>query len=178
MSALQALGLTVKAGAEAVCAKSGYAASLLVHESAPADKHASAALSPAPAQAAAATDGAALPSGWTERWSKRKGRPYYHCAETGDVVWERPEGAAVSASRGLEAASKSGKGSRGRWWALEYPAPLQYLADGSPTGQTLLKKRHLGLLGVSLVSVSSAAWDRNSASRELREAYLKRKLNL
>ena len=54
-----------------------------------------------------------------------------------------------------------------------HTSPL--LASGAPTGATLLKRRHLELLGHALVSVPYWEWDRCKEARE-REQYLKSKL--
>jgi hypothetical protein len=60
-------------------------------------------------------------------------------------------------------------------WAVEFDGPSQFLASGAPTGATLLKRRHLELLGHALVSVPYWEWSRCKGAGE-REQYLKRKL--
>ena len=60
-------------------------------------------------------------------------------------------------------------------WAVEFDGPSHFLAcDGSPTGATLIKRRHLELLGYSLVSVPYWEWDRLAGSQ--RHEYLRGKL--
>jgi hypothetical protein len=48
--------------------------------------------------------------------------------------------------------------SRGGVWAVEFDGPSHYLANGAPTGATLLKRRHLQLLGHSLVIIPYWEW--------------------
>jgi hypothetical protein len=60
-------------------------------------------------------------------------------------------------------------------WALEFDGPWHFLASGAPTGGTLLKRRHLELLGHTLVSVPYWEWDRFQGASE-KEQYLKSKL--
>jgi len=48
--------------------------------------------------------------------------------------------------------------SRGRMWAVEFDGPSHYLANGAPTGATLLKRRHLQLLGHALVIIPYWEW--------------------
>ncbi len=57
----------------------------------------------------------------------------------------------------------------------QFDGPSPLLASGAPTGATLLKRRHLELLGHALVSVPYWEWDRCKEARE-REQYLKSKL--
>ena len=60
-------------------------------------------------------------------------------------------------------------------WAVEFDGPSHFLASGAPTGATLLKRRHLQLLGHALVSVPYWEWDECRGAGE-REQYLKSKL--
>jgi len=69
-----------------------------------------------------------------------------------------------------------GERSSGRVWAVEFDGPLHFLASGAPTGATLLKRRHLRLLGHALVSVPYLEWDRCKGAGE-REQYLRGKLD-
>jgi len=68
------------------------------------------------------------------------------------------------------------RSSKGESWAVEFDGPLHFLASGAPTGATLLKRRHLSLLGHTLVSVPYWEWGRCEGSGE-REQYLKSKLD-
>ena len=61
-------------------------------------------------------------------------------------------------------------------WALEFDGPSHFLASGAPTGATLLKRRHLQLLGHALVSVPYLEWDGWKGAGE-REQYLRVKLD-
>ena len=60
-------------------------------------------------------------------------------------------------------------------WAVEFDGPWHFLASGAPTGATLLKRRHLQLLGHALVSVPYWEWDECKGAGE-REQYLRSKL--
>jgi hypothetical protein len=60
-------------------------------------------------------------------------------------------------------------------WALEFDGPWHFLVSGAPTGGTLLKRRHLELLGHTLVSVPYWEWDRCQRASE-KEQYRKSKL--
>jgi hypothetical protein len=53
------------------------------------------------------------------------------------------------------------RSNRGESWEVE----LTVHASGPPTGATLLKRRHLELLGHTLVSVPYQEWDRGSGDR-------------
>ena len=65
--------------------------------------------------------------------------------------------------------------SGGRGWAVEFDGPSHFLASGAPSGATLLKRRHLQLLGHALVSVPYWEWDACKGPGE-REQYLWLKL--
>jgi hypothetical protein len=60
-------------------------------------------------------------------------------------------------------------------WAVEFDGPDHFLASRAPTGATLLKRRHLRLLGHALVSVPYWEWSGCKGAGE-REQYLKSKL--
>ena len=60
-------------------------------------------------------------------------------------------------------------------WAVEFDGPDHFLASRAPTGATLLKRRHLQLLGHALVSVPYWEWDECRGAGE-REQYLRSKL--
>jgi hypothetical protein len=60
-------------------------------------------------------------------------------------------------------------GDYGVGWALEFDGPSHFLACKSPTGATLLKRRHLELLGYMLVSVPYWEWDGLSGIDERRK---------
>jgi len=67
------------------------------------------------------------------------------------------------------------RSSRGGAWAVEFDGPSHFLSSRAPTGATLLKRRHLHLLGHSLVSVPYWEWDACKGPVE-REQYLRLKL--
>jgi hypothetical protein len=60
-------------------------------------------------------------------------------------------------------------------WAVEFDGPSHFLETGAPTGATLLKRRHLQLLGHALVSVPYWEWNGCNGPGE-REDYLRGKL--
>ena len=60
-------------------------------------------------------------------------------------------------------------------WAVEFDGPDHFLASRAPTGATMLKRRHLQLLGYALVSVPYWEWSGCKGEGE-REQYLKSKL--
>jgi hypothetical protein len=72
----------------------------------------------------------------------------------------------------LSTSSCTRKAARAVSWALEFDGPWHFLASGAPTGGTLLKRRHLELLGHTLVSVPYWEWDRFQGASE-KEQYLK-----
>jgi hypothetical protein len=76
---------------------------------------------------------------------------------------------------GLSAGEVEGKGEEGEW-AVEVDGPSHFLRDHSAKGNTLLKHRHLRLLGYRLVSVPYWEWDALRRSGSERESYLRRKL--
>jgi hypothetical protein len=61
----------------------------------------------------------------------------------------------------------------GEAWAVEFDSPSHLLANGAPTGATLLKRRYQ-LLGLVL-SVHHWEWERYQGAGE-REQYLRSKL--
>jgi hypothetical protein len=67
------------------------------------------------------------------------------------------------------------RSSKGKSWAVEFDGPSHFLASGAPTGATLLKQRHLQLLGHTLVSVPYWEWSGCKGACE-REQYLRGKL--
>ena len=73
--------------------------------------------------------------------------------------------------RGMGGERNNSKGT----WAVEFDGPSHFLASGAPTGATLLKRRHLQLLGHALVSVPYWEWDECRGAGE-REQYLRSKL--
>jgi hypothetical protein len=66
-------------------------------------------------------------------------------------------------------------GDVGVGWAIEFDGPSHFLACKAPTGATLIKRRHLELLGYILVSVPYWEWDGLSGMDERRK-YLQVKL--
>ena len=75
----------------------------------------------------------------------------------------------------------SGRGKGGerssstRTWTVEFDGPSHFLTSRAPTGATLLKRRHLELLGHALVTVPYWEWQGCKSSGE-REQYLRGKL--
>ena len=80
------------------------------------------------------------------------------------------QGAATSAT----SAEISG-GVRG--WAVEFDGPSHFMACASPTGATLLKHRHLRLLGHNLVVVPYWEWDCWKGCMDSEVQYLRDKLD-
>jgi hypothetical protein len=70
---------------------------------------------------------------------------------------------------------ESESSSKERMWAVEFDGPHHFLASRAPTGATLLKRRHLQLLGHALVSVPYWEWGGCQGAVE-REQYLRGKL--
>jgi hypothetical protein len=73
----------------------------------------------------------------------------------------------------------------GLGWAIEYDGPSHFLACKAPTGATLIKRRHLQLLGYKLVSLPFWEWDTLScrstetkAGIDERRKYLEAKLKV
>jgi hypothetical protein len=60
-------------------------------------------------------------------------------------------------------------------WAVEFDGPSHFLTSRAPTGATLLKRRHLELLGHALVTVPYWEWEGCKRAGE-REQYLRGKL--
>ena len=60
-------------------------------------------------------------------------------------------------------------------WAIEFDGPSHFFACKAPTGATLIKRRHLELLGYILVSMPYWEWDGLSGVDERRK-YLEGKL--
>jgi len=82
----------------------------------------------------------------------------------------REKGTAVPSEGG-------GPGGRGgRQWAVEFDGPSHFVGRGSPTGATLLKRRHLRLLGYALVSVPYWEWDEVRGGEGDGEEYLRARL--
>jgi hypothetical protein len=67
------------------------------------------------------------------------------------------------------------RGDVGVGWAIEFDGPSHFLACKAPTGATMIKRRHLELLGYILVSVPYWEWDGLSGMDERRK-YLQVKL--
>jgi len=60
-------------------------------------------------------------------------------------------------------------------WAIEFDGPPHFLACKTPTGATLIKRRHLELLGYRLVNVTFWEWDGLAGVDEKRQ-YLEVKM--
>ena len=86
------------------------------------------------------------------------------------VVAFHPQAADDSGRRmGGERSSSTGT------WAVEFDGPSHFLTSRAPTGATLLKRRHLQLLGHTLVTVPYWEWEGCKRAGE-REQYLRDKL--
>jgi hypothetical protein len=117
-----------------------------------------------------------LPPGWTKHWSKTHNRPYYFNKSTGNQSWDLESILTLSSVSPTATAVAAVRGDWGAW-AVEFDGPGHFLASGAPTGATLLKRRHLELLGHALVSVPYWEWDRCKGEGE-REQYLRSKLGI
>jgi hypothetical protein len=62
-------------------------------------------------------------------------------------------------------------------WAVEFDGPSHFLTCRLPVGGTLMKRRHLELLGYTVVSLPFWEWDQLTGSDERRE-YLRGKLHI
>ena len=62
-------------------------------------------------------------------------------------------------------------------WAVEFDGPSHFLTCRLPVGGTLMKRRHLELLGYTVVSLPFWEWDQLTGSDERKE-YLKGKLHI
>ncbi len=62
-------------------------------------------------------------------------------------------------------------------WAVEYDGPSHFLTCRLPVGGTLMKRRHLELLGYTVVSLPFWEWDQLTGSDERKE-YLRGKLHI
>jgi hypothetical protein len=78
--------------------------------------------------------------------------------------------------KGAEVPSEGGGpgGGGARRWAVEFDGPVRFMVRGTPTGATSLKRRHLRLLGYTLVSVPY--WEWAGLRGGDREAYLRGRL--
>jgi hypothetical protein len=62
-------------------------------------------------------------------------------------------------------------------WAVEFDGPSHFLTCRLPVGGTLMKRRHLELLGYTVVSLPFWEWDKLTGSDERKE-YLRGKLHI
>ncbi len=62
-------------------------------------------------------------------------------------------------------------------WAVEFDGPSHFLTCRSPVGGTLMKRRHLELLGYTVVSLPFWEWGQLTGSDERKE-YLRGKLHI
>ena len=62
-------------------------------------------------------------------------------------------------------------------WAVEYDGPYHFLAGRSPLSGTLMKRRHLQLLGYTVVSLPYWEWDLLKKS-DKRKIYVEDKLHI
>ena len=91
----------------------------------------------------------------------------FQCPQSGYSIDMRvqdkcPQGTSTSADFGVG-------------WAIEFDGPSHFLACKAPTGATLIKRRHLELLGYILVSVPYWEWHGLSGMNERRK-YLEGRL--
>jgi hypothetical protein len=65
-------------------------------------------------------------------------------------------------------------------WAVEFDGPSHFLTCQLPVGGTLMKRRHLELLGYTVVRLPFWEWDQLTGSDELseRKEYLRGKLHI
>jgi hypothetical protein len=61
-------------------------------------------------------------------------------------------------------------------WAVEFDGPSHFWASRLPVGGTLMKRRHLAMLGYTVVSLPFWEWDQLTGSEERKE-YLRGKLD-
>ena len=66
--------------------------------------------------------------------------------------------------------------SEAQGWAVEVDGPSHFLSCKSPTGATLIKRRHLELLGYNVVSVPYWEWAETRQNEKAQEAYLRSRL--
>ena len=76
----------------------------------------------------------------------------------------------------LRANAKSNIGAAAGW-AVEFDGPSHFLTCRLPVGGTLMKRRHLELLGYTVVSLPFWEWDELTGSDERKE-YLRGKLHI
>ncbi len=62
-------------------------------------------------------------------------------------------------------------------WSVEFDGPSHFLTCRLPLGGTLMKRRHLELLGYTVVSLPFWEWDQLTGSDERKE-YLRGKLHI
>ena len=62
-------------------------------------------------------------------------------------------------------------------WAVEFDGPSHFLTCRLPVGGTLMKRRHLELLGYTVISLPFWEWDQLAGSDERKE-YLRGKLHI
>jgi hypothetical protein len=72
--------------------------------------------------------------------------------------------------------SKSSTGAAAGW-AVEFDGPSHFLTCRLPVGGTLMKRRHLELLGYTVVSLPFWEWDQLTGSDE-RKKYIRGKLRI
>ena len=78
--------------------------------------------------------------------------------------------------RDVDASEQRRTGQAQKGWAVEFDGPHHFLSNKSPNGATLIKQRHLQLLGYALVNV--AYWEWNGLRPGQREDYLRRRLQI
>eukprot|EP00802_Teleaulax_amphioxeia_P016477 Tamp_16597.p1 GENE.Tamp_16597~~Tamp_16597.p1 ORF type:complete len:359 (+),score=84.46 Tamp_16597:27-1079(+) len=102
-----------------------------------------------------------------------------------DIVATHGNKGAGAATMDLNAAEQ--RSSTGKTWAVEFDGAMHFFADRSPNGGTLLKRRHLELLGYTVVSVPYWEWyalgktkgvkDTSAQRAREGEEYLRRRLS-
>jgi hypothetical protein len=90
----------------------------------------------------------------------------FRCTKSGYSIDMREHDLRINAKINTEAAAG---------WAVEFDGPFHFLACRSPLGGTLMKRRHLELLGYTVVSLPYWEWDPLKKS-DKRKEYVEDKL--
>jgi hypothetical protein len=92
----------------------------------------------------------------------------FRCPKSGYSIDMRVHDMSVNAKSSTGAAAG---------WAVEFDGPSHFLTCRLPVGGTLMKRRHLELLGYTVVSLPFWEWDQLTGSDERKE-YLRGKLHI
>jgi len=90
-----------------------------------------------------------------------------------DMLVRERGGEGGQAARSQGGSMEEGRGER--VWAVEFDGPQHFLACGAATGNTLIKRRHLEMLGYTIVSIPYQEWYACRGTAEWTE-YLSHKL--